>query len=294
MKAMFKAKKTSIVYPLTAQLTQGSTFAGGVAEEYGGCSTYGLIITARCDIEQDKVRTYNYLPIVLLRDWLARDGKLILAERLMADTMGQMKTLLKENNYSGNILEAETPERILEILFPGGDSKAQKTQERFRQFCRQHELANAGLSNTPSQAICVRLASTAPRLKDSILNDLVHQKLAGYYFLDQIEPNGDDSGHVVLLREICLLPKQLARRIIEGVDAKQYSALCTAEPRFRTSLYVGPGGFSMPLGLVSSPLIEHIMQSFAMLFGRIGLSDPDPAYLAGLWERQRSALEEKQ
>src|SRR6476659_5449527 len=93
----------SIVYPPTSQFTQGSLFTCAVAEEYEGCAVYGLIITARCDVEQGKVRAYNYLPVVSLRDWLGRDGKLILAERLMADINGRLRNTLRESGYSTGI-----------------------------------------------------------------------------------------------------------------------------------------------------------------------------------------------
>ena len=133
----------------------------------------------------------------------------------------------------------------------------------------------------------------APRLKDTLIRELVHQRLAGYYFLDRVEPDGNDSGYVVLLREIRLMPRQIARSITEGIDYSLYTSLCAAEPRCRTSLYVGSDDFSMPVGVIASPFLEHLMQAFAMLFGRIGLPDPDPTYLSGLWERQDSILKEK-
>ena len=102
----------SIVLPPSHRLTQGSVFTCGVAEDYSGCRTCGLIITARCDAEQDKVHIYNYLPVVQLNDWLHRDGRGILAERLMAETLGQMKGVLKESGHALSILETETPGRF--------------------------------------------------------------------------------------------------------------------------------------------------------------------------------------
>ena len=42
----------------------------------------------------------------------------------------------------------------------------------------------------------------------------------------------------------------------------------------------------MPVGTLPSPLIEHLMQTFSLLFVRIGLDDIPPSYLHELWERQ--------
>jgi hypothetical protein len=48
---------------------------------------------------------------------------------------------------------------------------------------------------------------------------------------------------------------------------------------------------AMPISIVTSPNIEHFMQSFALLFSRIGIDAPDPSYVAQLWTRQPSVTE---
>ena len=230
----------------------------------------------------------------MLRDWLARDGKLLLSERLMAETLGQMKNVLTENNYSISILETEKPERILETLFPPGDKKAEKVRARFARLCQNHALAAHGLQSSADQSLCTLLASAGPRQKDTLIKELVHQRLAGYYFLTQIEPQGDDGGYVVLLREIRVISRQIAQCITEGIDAKQHAAISAGQPRPHTGIHVADGELAIPVGMVSSPHLEHLMQSFALLFGRIGLPDPDPDYVSALWERQQSTPEENQ
>jgi hypothetical protein len=284
----------SIILPPSHRLTQGSVFTCGAAEDYRGCTTYGLIITARCDAEQDKVQIYNYLPVVPLNDWLHRDGRGILAERLIAETLGQMKGVLKESGHALSILETEAPWSILEKLFPAGEKRASKARVRFERLCGLHDLAVRGASSLPTEAVSLEIASSAPHLKDGLIRELVHQRLAGYYFYDRIEPSGDNCGHVVLLREIRMMSRATAECLAGGLDAKQAEALRAVEPRVETSLRVGPDDFAMPIGIVSSPYLEHLMQTFAMLFGRIGLPDPSAAYIDALWGRQGSVKEKNE
>jgi hypothetical protein len=208
----------SIVLPPSHRLTQGSVFTCGIAEDYSGCTTCGLIITARCDAEQDKVRIYNYLPIVRLNDWLHRDGRGILSERLMAETLGKMKTVLKESGHALSILDTETPRSILDKLFPGGEKNANKARERFERLCVSYDLAVRGTSSSPAEEVCLEIASSEPHLKDVLLRELVHQRLAGYYFYDRIEPNGDNNGYVVLLREIRMMSRAIAGSVVGGLD----------------------------------------------------------------------------
>jgi hypothetical protein len=276
-----------------SRLTQGSIFSCAIAEQYEACSTYGLIITARCDAEQDKVRAYNYLPIVTLKDWLVRDGSKILAERLRAESSSHMKSCLLESGYSPQILETEPPIKVGERLFQGGDKKADKAKTRFLQLCDTHELAMKGLTAVPSQELCLRLAEAVPKTKDSLIKELVHHKLSGYYFFDRIEPNGADNGFVVLLREVHALARPVALLLVEGINSTQYKELCEKDHASARALSITGEDLAMPIAVVCSPYVEHLMQSFSILFGRIGLPDPEPAYITQLWDRQGLAGEEK-
>lgn len=47
--------------PLLGQLNQGSIFSCGQAERYPGCSVGGVVLTARCDLAQDKFNVLNGL-----------------------------------------------------------------------------------------------------------------------------------------------------------------------------------------------------------------------------------------
>lgn len=284
------SREPIVIYTKEAKLTQGTIFSCGVAEEYEQCQTYGIIITARCDAEHDKVQVYNYLPIVTLRDWLSVDGKTLLAQRLLAETMGGMRSALKENNASTEILKTEEPRRILETLFSGAEKKLEKLHKKFSKLCDQHELANRALQADPGRQMFLDVATTAPQLKDTLIRELVHQRLAGFYFFEQLEPHGNNAGYVALLREIRMIPKQVVHYMTDGIDVQRFSEICKLEPRAETSLRVGVDDFAMPIALLSSPYLEHMMQSLALLFGRIGLPDPDPTYIGSLWERQQGLL----
>jgi hypothetical protein len=78
---------------------------------------------------------------------------------------------------------------------------------------------------------------------------------------------------------------------MDGINEKQFEELSASEPRSQTSLAVKSDDLAMPVGIISSPNLEHLMQTFAMMFGRIGLPDPDPSYVSALWERQRGLME---
>jgi hypothetical protein len=283
-----------VVYPGNGPLSQGTIFSCAVAEDYSACTTHGLVITARCDVAIDKVRKYNYVPVVHLNDWLHRDGRIILASRLMAQTLGGLRKALIDGGFSPSILETESPRSVLSVLFCGGEAHATpaKLRQRFSDLCDRYELATRGILSEPSDTVCLHVAKTAPGLRDGLLAELVTQRLAGYCFLDRVEPDGDDSGYVALLREIQAIPRLAAHAVANGLDAGLLADMCKAEPSLPGRLRVPRDGLAMPVGRLSSPNLEHLMQSFSLLFSRIGIPDPDESYLAGLWARQPSVKED--
>jgi hypothetical protein len=193
-------------------ITQGLIFSCGVAGDYDGCRTYGLVITARCDAANDKVQIYNYLPIVSLNDWLHRDGKSILAERLLSDAIAGLKTLLKTHNFSPAVIETEEPEILVDALFP--ESATEKPIRAARKTAVEHlarySMSKRAAGSAPNTKICLQIEERYPKLISSLLAELLNHTVGGYYFLPQIEMDGDDLGFVVLVREIQYLPRRLA------------------------------------------------------------------------------------
>lgn len=106
-----------IIRPLLGRLTQGCLFTCARAENYGHCRVYGLVITARCDVEQDKYPILNYLPVVSLDDWLLVDGFDILHARLDAEADGGLKGCMKEGGVAESILFSMSPSDIQAAFF---------------------------------------------------------------------------------------------------------------------------------------------------------------------------------
>jgi hypothetical protein len=275
---------TVVAYPKNGPMTQGTIFTCAVAQDYAGCSVHGLILTARCDIAQDKVRVYNYLPMVELDDWLHRDGRVILAQRLESDATGTMRNVLQKSGFSPAILELEHPRRILETLFPDGSDK--DLRQRFERACLRFEMAGRCINSAPTDRLCLVLGNEVPKLRDTLLSELVHNALNGFYFLRSIDPSGSDLGHVVLIREIQILPRELAHAIASGLEHNLYESMCQSHPSMQEKLAMAADDIAYPVGQVVSPHLEHILQTFAFLFSRIGLPDPDKSYIAGLWNSQ--------
>jgi hypothetical protein len=109
--------KNVVIPTRFSHLTQGALFTCAKAEGYTGCEVHGLIITARCDAEHDKVPVHNYIPVVRFADWLSRDFVRIACGRDTAQLEANFATTLKSVSMSASILLTQSPRSILAKLF---------------------------------------------------------------------------------------------------------------------------------------------------------------------------------
>lgn len=138
---MTRGRQDLIEPPRRGQLTHGYIFSGARADSYDDCVVNGLIITARCDIANEKARLFNYLPLVTFRDWWQRDGRILLAERSIKDAYGTMRNLLAQADYDPNILGSVNAATVSHSLFGADDipAKVAKKKSSFdRAVCIAH------------------------------------------------------------------------------------------------------------------------------------------------------------
>ena len=86
---------------------QGSLFYGAIVDNLD-YAVWGVIITPRCDIEQNKVSTVNYLPIIKFADW----KNLHLLSIYQAEELTKRKANLKQIFESKNI-----PQNLLDVKY---------------------------------------------------------------------------------------------------------------------------------------------------------------------------------
>lgn len=260
-------------------LTQGTIFSCALAEDYDGCEVYGLVITARCDVTNDKVDVYNYIPIVTFDDWIVRDGARSIAERTLKSSIGEMKSILTQNGIASSILNTISYNEIIRTIFDAEDStpKIKSRREHFVKHVRRYEAARACIESTPPTSASNFLLNLEKAEAGKLVKELCSNSIAEAYYLPAVEPQGDGSGYVALLREIRHIPRILAKAIASGLDKANYAALRAAHARCGDRLSILDDGFAWPTGVIQSPFIEHLMQRLTLLFSRIGVSDVSEA-----------------
>lgn len=268
-------------HPRKKALTQGMIFSAGAVSGYTGKEVYGLIITARCDIAQSKVESYHYVPVVSLKDWMEINGVSEISERAIENAKSSIRTLLKNNDFSPSAIESQDPRFVMDRLFPDGsdDRSTRKAREKFLSYIEDIEKAS-------SLSSLERASSLFPGVAAGLATEVIKNKITGLYFIEKIDPLGEDRGYVIMLRNISRIPQSLGRAIECGLDASDYKEYINTDITASGCLDFSAFDYCMPVSQISSPYVEHIMQAFSAVFSRIGVDDLSKSYIDTLWVRQ--------
>lgn len=271
---MNEARTSRIVRAAPGRITQGTVFRCACSDSYTDCDVLGIVITARCDLANAKVASHTYLPLVPLRAWLRRDFVSILQNRVVPDLLGQFRKALTEAGHSTSILASQSPRNILDrIILPDNSRDGAKRFKSFTSIVEKYEkITDQNLIECRDAP--TSLTATFQSESKKILQELVRQTLAGYYYFCEVESDQESEPHVALLREIQSAPSALMQRLAQGLERSEYEDLCEKHRGWRERLRFRESDFAAPLGTLRSPDVEHLVQNFSTLFARVGIADP--------------------
>lgn len=269
-------KPTMFDAPRENEFTQGTVFSCAHAEDYPETSSYGLVITARCDATQDKAPIFSYIPVVPLDDWMLCDGASIAMDRIHAECLNTLRNHLKEASLSQSLLETKTVDEIYESHFKPKEgekswtTRCTKIRASMDTYVRNQRLQAINCSREERRIHLIANAMKA----DAVVKELSGNRLNGFYLLrDMPLLSGTKVNSVALLREIHHIPTKLAREIVGGLTKEDWTA--RRHPAVRCPTFVASDDLAAPIAKLRSPWIEHVMQNFTMLFARIGVADND-------------------
>ena len=256
------------------EITQGTVFCGARAARYEHCDVKGLVITARCDVAQRKYPILNYLPIVPLPDWLRRDGLDILIETELKRQSGTLHRLLRNKHISIALASSIPLDQIARTHFSTnlGTSADKKVAQTFHAHISLREEFNTVIKGDPDSTYTWFCENRPSEVRD-IIQRLSRHSVLGHYFLEKLSLDISHShGYVCLLREVSTLPRAIAERLARGLSAEACRAL--GGDAYLLNLSFEYQDLAMPIIELGSPTIEHVLQSFSNLFGRIGVPEP--------------------
>jgi len=267
--------------PFWGRLRQGTIFSS-VAVDDGRPRGFGVVITAHCDMANDKVSSVNYLPIVPFCQWCMTECNTVLCKNFKTEILGKIGRLLEDNEVSSELLKYESIEKIIQIHFERRlpDRKIQKVIDNLMtENAKLIKLKELSAKNSLTNAELATLIRLNNKSFEKYSTECIKNKLPDFYFLPVVSlENGDDGqGYVVLLRMIYSIPSELAKAVANGLTSAEYEKQAQVNPAWAGKLsMLDEEDFAMPVGQLESPHLEHLMQKFSILYTRIGLEDiPD-------------------
>lgn len=237
-------------------LQQGCLFWGANSDGYDK-PIWGLIITPRCDIAQNKVKTVHYLPITKFTDW--KDTYLV--------AMFQAEEIKKKYNVLSPIFDSKSISRSLldvkyklsdqdlEAMF-AGKSMPGDFCVNLREYWSYHDLDYC------------RKKLPSWKNYDNRLKELMSGNMERFLLLEHWSDDSEQF-YVIHLTEVRHLQITTARALIQGVRANMIS-------EEKDDLFFDNRPVAREYRIITqltSPYLEYVCQKFANAFFRIGIQD---------------------
>lgn len=174
------------------------------------------------------------------------------------EVKGGLKSALKENNESETVLDKFPCAEVERIIRKHQPQLKHKVEEKIEVWKAIEAYKRGGQLKDVTD-----LDTT--KVRKNIFDELITHKNSSFYFLE----SKTEGGFVLRMREISRLTPDMLFRIAQGIDGK----LSDKELEENDLRQLEVDDIYMPLYVVKSPFIEHIMQHFMQQFNRVGIED---------------------
>ncbi len=264
-------------------IDQGTIFYGLRSSKYPEIPCYAIIISARCDIAQNKISKLYYLSAVDAHDWFCTDhGFKCGFAQLITSRRNAFEEAVKKYELNAELLETFDLESVRGVLSSSILGKDQaKAIEAFENL---YSLIRVD-ADIESRRTLVRDLNEPKKTKyvTSFLSDISAGKQYHYHFIPKAAySNSEDksSGLIVDLQEIGIMTLEEVKMINSpGIDYQTIMSEAGGNGEIRLSSQElkdkywleTEDDFVAVEGQLKSPWCELLLQRFALDFIRIGV-----------------------
>lgn len=270
--------------------TQGTIIQFIRSKKYPGIKCYGVVITARCDIANNKISQIHCLSALGIRDFIFEVLFEEAVEKKRRDLNGKIYKLSKERALSYDVLVDKGLSntcRILDMIIKSSGSSLKKSDKSNIESIIKECSAVIELESCKDRA---QKESHFKAVQSIILADmkrLHNSNLPNYCFLPNKSFDGSDSlldGIVADLRDIYSYDCGLVEKVVDGqIDVRTMEK--DYIERNNEYFFLENDGYALALDVVKSPWIEHLVQAFAYSFARVGVDNASQEEVDGYFEQ---------
>ena len=255
--------------------TQGSVIYGLRSAYYDNIPCLGVIITARCEIAQDKAKVIHALSALSLNDWVRYVLFNRAVEAYAENDLSLIRNWAKQHSLDYDTLIAFGPEKIRVNLQNTPPSK--KDIDKIEILLSNWENVKKVAESGTEEEILLALNGPLKKRMLAILKDLMQGKLLNEFCFipdDARLKNGKKlSGIVVNLKDIIPIHPAILELIQNG--GIEYEHIKTVESKLQgqtAPFYLkSKSDFVDLTEPIQSPWIEYLLQNFSHAFSRIGV-----------------------
>lgn len=256
-------------------ITQGTLITSIRSEKYCGINCFGIVITARCDLANNKIQKIFYLEAIELEKWiLSKSGFDNMINNTLKNVSNALEKNMSDNGLEWDVAKNFSMDEFAKIVDEGLESNAnQKKNKMKNDFKKYKNYINSSISTDEKKLI---LQEQIKDVKSAMINIANGQNSYYVYIPPEAIDNNVQYGIVVDLQQLDYFDMDIMKDLSEcSIDIKNRDLNKEKIELYDKRFFLSDSpGYSIALCNMKSPWIEYLMQHFSNLFARIGVDNP--------------------
>lgn len=261
-------------------LTQGSIINGLRSNVYHNCKTLGVVISARCDIANEKIADVHILSAIDIQDWVYEEAFYNCVEQDLSSIYQTLSSWAQKNSLNFSVLKDLGPEKTKKNIEM---EQNEKTRVSLFNACDNWKVCEDMLSlrSVSKESRKQLLEEKYSKFLTAQMTELFTGKQTRYCFIPALalSDNAKQQNSIVVdLKNIKVLPFEIINQISQtGLDFQAVPNMLSINEINKHFYFETNDDFMIIWNTIKSPWIEFLMQKFALAFIRIGVDGPQRA-----------------
>lgn len=261
---------------MKVKFTQGTIIENLRSKKYPNLRCKGVVISARCDLEQKKIPLFHCLIALPIEDWIFEVlFKDIIGEK-KKEVFGKIKQYAQKKDLDYETLMELGIDKSEQILRKSAEENKKDKVEVEKEIASWKELDMINSSYVEKEEKRNYLHDNAKRLVEKKLQQLYNSIYPKFVFVPRKAYSDSDSsvdGLVIDLQDIVQMDIDIKEDILEyKYDFSTYSGNYKKEIN-KIFFFEDKDDFVIADSIIKSPWIEYVLQQFAYSFIRIGVDN---------------------
>lgn len=262
--------------------TQGTVVTSIRSKKYFNCCCYGVVVSARCDIANDKILKIYYIEAIDLESWIFSDvGFSLIVSSIVNTVVDKLQKLCQSSNLDWETMKDFSSEEFNIVVDEEMSKKDLKNAKEYFNKFKKYTNKEIGLSEK-KEILKIQKKSVT-----SYITDIINGKYTHFAFVPSSGVEGQiKNGIIIDLQELDYFDLETVKDLLNcAIDNKNINLECKKKSTYNKKFVLDEDpGYAIELCNISSPWIEYIMQRFANVFTRIGVETPSREDISGMIE----------